>query len=90
MPQVLRKNLVKARLPTSNVRLHQHKTLENIQQRAWEGDTMSATDLLGETKTPDDQLETATTWNAREDSVESTEGDATSAMKELGESKTPD
>ena len=43
------------------MRLHQHETLEKIQQRAREGDTMSATALLGETKTPDDQLETATT-----------------------------
>ena len=51
---------------------------------------MSATELLGETKTPDDQLETATARDAREDSVESTEGDATSATKKLGESKTPD
>ena len=52
---------------------------------------MSATELLGETKTPDDQLETATARDAsREDSVESTEGDATSATKELGETKTPD
>jgi hypothetical protein len=72
------------------VRLHQHKTLGKIQQRAREGDTMSATELLGETKTPDDQLETATARDAREDSVESTEGDATSATKELGETKTPD
>ena len=60
MPQVLQKNLVNPRLPTSNVRLHQHETQEKIHLRAWEGDTMSATDLLGETKTPDDQLETAT------------------------------
>ena len=50
---------------------------------------MSATELLGETKTPD-QLETATARGAREDSVESTEGDATSATKELGETKKPD
>jgi hypothetical protein len=51
---------------------------------------MSATELLGETKTPDDQLETATAQDAREDSVGSTECDATSATKELGETKTPD
>jgi hypothetical protein len=51
---------------------------------------MSTTDLLRETKTPDDQLETATARDAREDSVESTEGDATSDTKQLGESKTPD
>jgi hypothetical protein len=52
---------------------------------------MSATELLGETKTPDDQLETATARDAREDSVQSAEGDATSATKKLGrESKTPD
>ena len=51
---------------------------------------MSATDLLGETKTPDDQLETATARDTREDSVVSAEGDATSATKELGETKTPD
>jgi hypothetical protein len=61
MPQVLRKNLVNPRLLPSNVRLHQHETQEKIHLRAWEGDTMSATDLLGETKTPDDQLETVTT-----------------------------
>ena len=51
---------------------------------------MSVTELFGETKTPNDQLETATARDAREDSVESTEGDATSATKKLGESKTPD
>jgi len=72
------------------VRLHQDETLGKIQERAREGDTMSVTELLGETKTPDNQLETATARDAREDSVESTEGDATSATKELGETKTPD
>ena len=37
---------------------------------------MSATELLGETKTFDNQLETATARDAREDSVlESAEGD---------------
>ena len=51
---------------------------------------MSATELLGETKTPDNQFETATARDAREDLVESTEGDATSATKEFGETKTPD
>jgi glutaredoxin 2 len=55
------KKLVNPRLPTSNVRLHQHETQEKIYLRAWEDDTMSATDLLGETKTPENQLETATT-----------------------------
>ena len=58
--EVLRQNLVNPRLPTSNVRLHQHEIQEKIHLRALEGDTMSATDLLGETKTPDEQLETAT------------------------------
>ena len=87
---MLRKSLVRSRLLTTNVGLHQHETLGKIQQRAREGDTMSATELLGETKTPDDQLETATARDAREDSVESTEGDATSATKELCETKTPD
>ena len=81
----------RSRLLTSNVKLHQHETIEKIQKRAQEGDTMSATDLLGETKkTPDDQLETVTAWNTREETVESMEGDATSATKELGETKTPD
>ena len=41
---------------------------------------MSATELLVETKTPDDLLETATAW----------EGDTMSAIDLLGETKTPD
>jgi hypothetical protein len=80
MPRVLQKSLVRSRLPTSNVRLDQHETLEKIQQRAREGDTMSATELLVETKTPDDLLETVTAW----------EGDTMSAIDLLGETKTPD
>ena len=63
--QVLRNNLVNPRLLASNVRLHQqhesrNKMQEKIQQRAREGGSMSAIDLLEETKTPDDQLETET------------------------------
>ena len=87
---LVRKSLVQSRLPTTSVRLHHHETLGKIQHRAREGDTMSATELLEETKNPDNQLETATARDAREESVESTEGDATSATKELGETKTPD
>jgi hypothetical protein len=45
---------------------------------------------LGETRSPDEKVETALVRNARGDSVESTEGDATSAMKELGAIKSPD
>ena len=53
--------LERPRLLTTNLRLQQHETQEKINLRAWEGDIMTAADLLGETKTPDDQLETATT-----------------------------
>ena len=45
---------------------------------------------LGETRSPDEKVETALARNARGDSVESTEGDVTSATKELGAIKTPD